>query len=143
MKIDRFSGQYGWLSNFSTCRVVMPDGIEYPSVEHAYQAYKSKDPEQKKKIAKLRTAALAKREGRRLKVRDDWESIKLKVMFTALNRKFSADNPQFVENLLGTGNAELVEGNTWGDTYWGVCRGQGENNLGKLLMKIRDGLQSK
>ena len=40
-------------------------------------------------------------------------------------------------NLLATGKATLVEGNSWGDTFWGVCRGKGKNMLGKILMRVR------
>ena len=56
-------------------------------------------------------------------------------MLTGLRYKFS--NPDLKEKLLATGNEELVEGNWWGDQYWGICDGIGKNKLGKLLMKVR------
>lgn len=54
--------------------------------------------------------------------------------------KFSGKDPFLTRALMATGNAELVEGNTWNDTFWGICNGTGENHLGKLLMKVRANL---
>ena len=73
--------------------------------------------------------------GRHLPLRPDWEDVKLSVMEGLLRQKFREE--PFKSQLKATGDAQLVEGNYWGDVYWGVCRGQGENHLGKLLMKIR------
>ena len=81
----------------------------------------------------------AKKAGREIICRSDWKEIKDSVMELALRIKFQ--NKVLCEKLLNTGNSELVEGNWWGDTYWGVCEGKGENRLGKILMKIRDELR--
>lgn len=89
-----------------------------------------------KKIASLKTPGQAKREGQKLALRDDWERIKIEVMRILLFEKFLS-HPDLAERLIATGEAELVEGNTWGDTYWGVCDGKGLNMLGKLLMDLR------
>ena len=78
----------------------------------------------------------AKRLGRRVELRPDWESVKYDVMYQVCKAKFT-QNPNLLERLLATGDAELVEGNTWGDQVWGVCKGVGENHLGKTLMRIR------
>jgi ribA/ribD-fused uncharacterized protein len=104
------------------------------STEAAYQAAKTTDPELRKPFIHMNPAQ-AKRAGRRLPMRPDWDAVKLQVMEDVLRIKFSV--APFRTWLLNTGDEELVEGNTWGDTFWGVCGGVGENHLGKLLMKIR------
>ncbi len=135
--ITRFNGGFFWLSNFARCEVML-DGQTYQSVEHAYQAAKSLDPEYRKKI-KTMTAGEAKRAGRRTKLRLGWEGDKLDVMEGLLRQKFNISG--FREDLIATGDAELIEGNDWGDVYWGKCHGQGANHLGRLIMKIRDELK--
>lgn len=77
----------------------------------------------------------AKRAGQRLALRPDWEQIKQAVMLNLQRQKYSY--PELRTLLLATGNLELIEGNTWGDTYWGVCNGVGDNWLGKILMQVR------
>jgi ribA/ribD-fused uncharacterized protein len=139
--IDSFQGSYRWLSNFEKVEITMPDGITYPSIEHAFQAHKVIDLEARQNIANLSTPKDAKKLGRHLKLREDWEEVKFDVMLTALRLKFQT--PWLREMLLQTGHAELVEGNTWGDTVWGVCNGVGKNHLGRLLMKVRRELQKK
>ncbi len=133
--IDTFDGPHRFLSNFWPCSIVY-DGVEYPSVEHAYQAAKTTDIEKRLAISKLATAAAAKKAGRNVALREDWEQVKLAVMTELVSLKFIY--PDLLQQLLDTDNAELIEGNWWGDTYWGVCDGKGENHLGKILMKIRD-----
>ena len=136
--IDSFSGEYDFLSNFSPAEVCWA-GDSYPTVEHAYQAAKSNDPQVRERFAFLKTPGEAKREGRKIAIRDDWESIKINVMRNLLIQKFS--DPVLLAKLKATAPHELIEGNWWNDTFWGVCRGIGKNNLGKLLMEIRDGLE--
>lgn len=131
--IGEFRGVFRFLSNFVPARVIL-DGVEYPSIEHAFQAAKTLIPDQRKRFVGG-TAAVAKRNGRALLLREDWESVKIGVMEALLRQKFAAD--PFRSMLLATGNAMLVEGNYWGDRFWGVCGGVGENHLGRLLMKIR------
>lgn len=134
--IDSFKGEYEFLSNFYPATVSY-EGDMYPSVEHAFQAAKTLDPQMRLKI-RLSNAAGAKKLGRQLDLRSDWETIKLDVMRELLKAKFS--DPELRAKLKATGRESLVEGNWWGDTFWGVCRGQGENHLGVLLMEIRDSL---
>jgi ribA/ribD-fused uncharacterized protein len=88
----------------------------------------------------LSTAGHAKRAGRKLKLRKDWDEIKLTVMEEVLKMKFLG-NQKLAQKLIDTGDAVLIEGNWWNDTYWGVCNDKGENHLGQLLMKIRKELQ--
>lgn len=133
--IDSFDGDYRWLSNFWPCEVEF-EGEMYPSVEHAYQAAKTTDPTLRKVIAEAKTPGKAKKLGNGLALRNDWQTVKMVVMEQLLRQKF-APSSELATKLLETGSKELVEGNWWGDVYWGVCKGNGENNLGKLLMKIR------
>ena len=136
MTIDRFSGTYRWLSNFWPCTVTL-DGEEYRSVEHAYQAAKTLDPEERLEFRRPdTTAAIAKQLGRHVTQRWDWPMARVAVMTQLTFQKFR-DHPELGALLLATGDEELVEGNTWGDHFWGVCEGQGTNHLGRILMTVR------
>jgi N-glycosidase YbiA len=135
--ISSFTGDYRFLSNFYPSDVEL-DGIVYPSVEHAYQAAKTLDKEERKVFHKrpLPSAAEAKKLGRKSSLRSDWEGVKLQVMEDLLVQKFA--HKELQEQLLATGQSLLVEGNWWGDSFWGVDNKKGgQNHLGKLLMKIR------
>lgn len=134
-RIGSFSGEYRYLSNFWPAEVTF-EGHRYPSVEHAYQAAKSLDAAARSRIAALPTPSEAKRAGRALTYRSDWDRVKLDVMEQCVRDKFK-NNADLGAKLLATGEAELVEGNDWGDEFWGVCEGRGANHLGKILMKIR------
>jgi ribA/ribD-fused uncharacterized protein len=131
--VDSFQGEYRWLSNFWPAQVSYA-GVEYPSVECAYQAAKFADPEVRGMFRGLRSGD-AKRLGRKYTPTDDWEYRKFGVMLDLVRQKFS--NAALRDLLLATGDAELIEGNHWGDTYWGVSNGLGQNNLGKILMQVR------
>lgn len=136
--IDKFDGtEYGFLSNFYSSPIQY-EGIVYPTVEHMFQALKALDIETRKKIANAATPGQAKRLGRSVALREDWEEVKVDVMRTALQLKFS--DPTLRAKLIATGDAELIEGNTWNDRFWGVCRGTGKNMLGLLLMEVRRNL---
>lgn len=129
--------RYKFLSNFYPVEVEF-EGYIYSSVEHAYQAAKTFSEKHRLDIYNCKTPGQAKRLGKKVPMRPDWELVKLDVMKDLLQKKFKSS---YLAGLLkGTGDAELVEGNWWGDTYWGVCNGEGENHLGKLLMEIRDTL---
>ena len=132
--IDRFTGEYEFLSNFYPSEVEYK-GIKFPTVEHAFQAAKCKTKEEMQKFTEYETPGKAKRAGRKVDLRDGWETVKFFVMEELLRQKFS--NPAMARKLLDTGGIVLVEGNHWNDTFWGVCDGKGENHLGVLLMKIR------
>lgn len=133
--IDSFQGEFRFLSNFFPAEVSL-DGVEFPSVEHAYQAAKNFDKDRRLKFVGL-TAGQAKREGRKTATRPDWEQVKVSVMTKLVTEKFTR-NLELQKKLLDTGDAELIEGNTWGDVFWGVCKGKGENHLGKILMQVRE-----
>lgn len=136
--ITEFQGEHRYLSNFWPAPILW-DGIVFPSAEHAYQAAKTHDRTARQYMARL-TPGQAKRYGRTVDIRSDWEAIKVETMREIVALKFGT-HEHLANKLLATGSAMLVEGNTWGDTFWGVCRGRGENHLGKILMQIRSELQ--
>lgn len=136
--VKSFVAQYAFLSNFFVSPVYYK-GIVYETAEHAYQSAKTDDPVWKERVRTATTPGKAKRTGKFLIVKPDWESIKVDVMEEILRSKFR--NPTLAKLLLVTGTKELIKGNTWNDTFWGVCNGVGENHLGKLLMKIRHELK--
>lgn len=143
--IDSFEGEYEFLSNFYPSEINI-GGIKYPTVEHAFQAMKVADTRVRLKIAAAPTPGQAKRMGRSVDLRPDWEQVKMAVMQICLQKKF--DIPELREKLLATGNAELIEGNTWHDNCWGSCHcpkcgNKGTNWLGKLLMNRRVMLKNK
>lgn len=139
--IDDFDGLYRWLSNF------WPDGPG--SNEHYYQAAKTDDPVWAARILAARLPNDAKKLGRKCPARSTWDDEKLDIMRALLWVKFTPGS-EMAGKLLATGDAELIEGNWWHDTHWGVCTGKrcksaphephGDNHLGKLLMEIRVGL---
>lgn len=137
--VTRFAGDHFFLSNFYPAWVEL-DGMEYPSVEHAYQAAKTLDAEIRRAVQQCASPAEAKAIGSGLDLRPDWETLKFEVMEALLLQKFS--QPDLRRMLLATGNALLIEGNDWGDRIWGCTRSDaggwiGENRLGRLLMMIR------
>jgi ribA/ribD-fused uncharacterized protein len=138
MAITKFSGSYRFLSNFYPCSIDY-EGLTYPSVEAAYQAAKTTDPVLRLMFTEMKPGD-AKRSGRELPLRPDWETIKLSVMTELIQQKFSR-HPNLAELLVMTSDQELIEGNTWGDTFWGVCKGVGENHLGKILISVRKDLK--
>lgn len=159
--IDGFDGEYHFLSNFAASRFVcqftvddgtgfeyLPVPYEAPTLEHAYQASKTRNRQEIHDIMRAPTAGKSKRLGRKATMRKDWDRIKDNVMLELLTKKF--EDPYLRDLLLRTGSAILVEGNTWHDNYWGdchcenrdglhpECRKDGKNMLGYLLMQLRD-----
>jgi len=133
--IDRFQGEYGFLSNFHAAPITF-ERIVYPTVEHAFQAAKAKDRALKLSVANAPSPGAAKRMGRKLHLRPDWEMVKVDIMRALVRLKFSTHS-ELRAQLLATGDAMLIEGNTWNDTFWGVCQGNGRNQLGEILMEVR------
>ena len=138
--IKWFTGENRWLSNFYWVDVSY-DGEVYPSTEHAYQASKTLDKDERIKVKNARTFTESKRLGYKVPLREDWEEVKLGVMFDLVYQKFNENN-HLKKLLLGTGDKILFEMNTWGDLYWGVdLSGKGENKLGIILMNVRKRLR--
>ena len=135
----RFRNEYWFLSNMYPCSIWYEGALDgkyiFRSVETIFQMMKCDDDNEKKGF-ELLNGFEAKKRGRRVKLRDDWNEIKLDVMRDILEVKFSIPD---LRNKLIRVNDEIVEDNNWGDRYWGRCNGIGKNMLGKLLMEIRDG----
>ena len=147
--IDKFEGRWRFLSNFYPCKIEH-QGIDYPSVEHFYVAMKVNDEQLingryytpgdfREMISTIEGAGLVKKIGQQVKIRRDWETKKLEVMNWGVREKFK--NNELKELLLSTEDQELIEGNWWKDTFWGVCNGKGKNHLGKILMDVRNELR--
>ncbi|MGH8792470.1 MAG: GTP cyclohydrolase II [Stackebrandtia sp.] len=136
--IDNFSGEWEFLSNYYP-GVVEFEGDFYPALEHAYQAAKTTDVAVREQIRATIDPDRSKELGRANNNRPDWDEIKPAVMRQLVRTKFSC--PFLGQKLLDTGDAQLIEGNTWGDVFWGVCDGVGENVLGQILMEVRASLQ--
>jgi ribA/ribD-fused uncharacterized protein len=143
--IKGFTGDYRWLSNFWSADILF-EGITFPSTEHAY-VYSKLTEEDKTNLSVgsglqqllAQSAGQMKRFGRSVQIRKNFDDIKVSVMTEITAVKYSAANPELVENLLATGNAYIEETNSWGDTFWGVSiEGVGLNNLGKIIMARRD-----
>ncbi len=138
-KIKRFQCEYRWLSNFWKCEVKYKD-MTFPSNENFYQAMKTKDKNKRLEFITM-TPAEAKAEGKWIETshmfRTDWLDVKEDVMLYGLREKFKEQ--YLKERLLETGDLIIEEGNSWNDVFWGICSktGEGENRLGKLLMKLR------
>ena len=139
-KVFGFTNGHRFLSNFWPSPVKF-DGEVYPSVEHAFHAAKTNDPDERQLVREQLSPGRAKKIGRRVTLRPDWEKVKVDVMRRLVREKFR--DRCLKQKLLATGDQEPVEYNTWGDTYWGVCTRirQGQNWLGKILMEVREELQ--
>lgn len=141
MIINQFRQEYSFLSNFYPSPIKY-GGYMYPTVEHLFQALKTHDENIRYKIRQAFGPAKAKKIGRSIALRSDWEEVKDQLMEDIVCLKFS-QNPLLKAQLLATGNVELIEGNTWNDIYWGVNlkTGKGLNKLGKILELVRSCLQ--
>lgn len=137
--IDSFQNEYYFLSNFYPCSVTYR-GITYPSSEAAFHAQKTFDVYEQLKFTRM-TPSESKRAGRKIALRPDWEDVKYHIMHEIVLQKF-LQNEDLRLHLLSTGEYELVEGNWWNDTFWGVCNGEGKNSLGHILMDVREYLRT-
>ena len=145
-KIDSFSGEHEFLSNFSYSPMTF-HGIGVPTAEHAFQMMKASTDDMRQFVAMAPTASQAKSRGRGVKIRGDWEQIKFDVMYRIQQEKYR-QNPHLRKLLLATGDAELEEGNWWHDNTYGNCKCErcrdieGHNMLGNILMKVREELRN-
>jgi ribA/ribD-fused uncharacterized protein len=139
--IDSFRGKYFFLSNFFL-KPVYYKSEWYKSSEHAFQAQKATNRKDKQYVQNAKSAAQAKRRGKEIMCRKRWNEIKMMVMYEILLCKFT--DGILADKLLDTKDDLLVEGNSWGDKYWGMVKDpktgdwKGDNFLGKLLMKVRN-----
>jgi ribA/ribD-fused uncharacterized protein len=139
--IKEFKGRNSYLSNFSASTIRFL-GRQYPTVEHAFQSFKTHNPDQRQAILNAPDAYEAKQLGKICDIRPDWDDIRDDVMLQLVRAKFF-QHQELAVRLLNTGDALLQEGNTWDDTYWGVDAktGEGQNRLGEILMQVRDELR--
>lgn len=138
--ITSFRNKYFFLSNFYEAPIIF-DNVRYRNNEAAFQAQKCIDPEDRKKFSEL-DPTTAKKMGRKIKLRSDWEDVKVGLMRKIVFAKFT-QHPNLTVELLNTKDEELVEGNNWGDKVWGQVNGEGQNLLGKILMEVRDEIRLK
>ena len=162
--IVSFTGEHAFLSNFAVTPFRLPGQVtEWPTAEHCFQAAKAPDHAGLKRVAAASTPAEAKRLGRSFALPANWEQVKRPVMMSIVLAKFMAEgNARLRERLAETGRRLLVEGNTWGDMYWGAVLAPedvhmfaplsagtqwpdgngrvlaGQNWLGRILMMVRD-----
>lgn len=136
--IHGFFGPYRFLSNFHFVNVEL-DGEIYRTTEHAYQAAKTLDLDARRMIQRLSHPRDARIAGQAVPMRERWEAQhKWETMYDLTCQKFSKGH--LMHDLIATYPLYLEETNTWGDVYWGVCRGKGRNELGKILMRVREEL---
>lgn len=127
-----FTGKLAFLSNFYRCTVEI-NGFKFKNAEAAYQSFKNLDHQIEFESLE---ANKAKQYAKKIPLRNDWDSIKLDVMYKVVKAKF-IQNWYLGEWLIQTNDSDLVEENSWGDTFWGTCNGIGENHLGNILKKIK------
>lgn len=137
--IKGFFGENRFLSNFYPAKIIHGD-FEFYNAEAAYQAAKTLNNELRAQIATMTNPAQAKRFGKSIPIRNDWEKVKVQIMEDICYIKF-INNPKLRDKLLATGDRYLEEVNTWGDKFWGTVDGEGMNKLGFTLMKLRDKLR--
>lgn len=143
--ITSFQGDYEFLSNFYPCTITL-GGLTFPSVENAYQAMKCVNPSDMIQFTNIGPAE-AKKLGRKVTMRSDFDNIKYNVMRSLLDQKF--EDKTFKKMLLDTAPESIVEGNYWHDNYWGICTCEkcrneiGYNHLGELLQRKRNLLSSR
>lgn len=146
--IDNFQGVHRFLSNFWVAMVFYEDRA-WPSSEHAYQAMKTLDKDQQEAIRICQSPGAAKKLGRQVTIRGDWDEVRIGIMTDIVREKFK-QNPIILRKLLETGDKILIEGNRWHDNVWGDCncnkrigcQTKGTNHLGKILMKVREELRN-
>lgn len=131
-----FFGHYRWLSNFHLVNIEI-DGITYSSTEAAYMSFKKKDRKYKIKLSQATPLEAKKIGSGNFKPVNNWDGIRIPSMYYVNKLKYLNDLG-LRKRLLDTGDLYIEETNTWHDKFWGVCNGKGENNLGKILMKIRE-----
>jgi len=144
--INEFVGKYRFLSNFDDKEVTYK-GLTFLNSEACFQAQKSLT-ETGKSVFTIMNPSDAKKLGRKVKLRKDWEKVKADIMLEIVRAKFS-QNKDIAKKLLDTGDQDLTEGNTWHDNYFGVCscdrciNETKRNVLGKVLMIVRKELREK
>lgn len=144
-KVVEFCDEFRFLHNFYPAPVLLPksDGFTYPSVEHAYQACKTDNMIERAVIRSFGNPGDAKRHTRTFALPTNWDNVKVEIMENLVLQKFSVD--PLKKNLLTTGDTILINGNHWGEMFWGIDLPtmKGANILGTILMNIRASLSGR
>lgn len=147
--IQGFQGEYRFLSNFWYAEIILPysitafnkdDTFKAHTNEHAYQACKALTFLGFTTVLHCDTPGKAKRMGKSITIRDNWNNYRTNTMYLINVAKYT-QHRELRKKLLATDNQEIQEVNHWNDQFWGICNGKGENNLGKILMQIREELK--
>lgn len=158
--VNGFRNEFFFLSNFYPSLISVSfknEFFEFPTAEHVFQAMKVKaissnddknsyqDPvELLRQLESSKAPVKAKYWGRKIKINVEyWDSISIKAMRKTLDLKFT-QHQHLKDKLIDTNDTKLVEYNSWNDTFWGVneSTGIGENNLGILLMELRESVRN-
>lgn len=131
-----FRNEYWFLSNMYPCKIRV-NGLEFQCAEACFQSFKTTDLELRKKFQNL-NGFEAKKLGKKIKLRPDWNNIRLEVMYRVVLAKFR-QHPELFRKLKNV-SEPIVEDNTWHDTFWGMCNGVGKNNLGIILTAVQNNL---
>lgn len=134
-----FRNEYWFLSNMYPCEIRV-NGLVFTCAEACFQSFKTTDLNERKKFQGI-DGFEAKKLGRSVSLRSDWNDIRIEVMFRVIHAKFN-QHPDLTKKLKDTGDLLIIEDNTWKDTFWGVCNGKGYNILGQILMSERDQINS-
>lgn len=137
MSINQFTGDYEFLSNFYNAPIFF-NGLSFQNAEAAFEAQRTDDINVRKRFCRL-SGNKAKALGRRVEERDNWNYEKEDIMRKIVHEKFKT-HKELAQKLIATGDEELINVNTWRDSYWGISNGSGKNKLGRILMEIRDEL---
>jgi len=138
--INQFKYEYSFLSNFFPC-IILQDGYEYSSVEHAFQATKACSLLDRELIRNAKTPKESKYLGHKIQIRRDWDKIKNNIMIELVRKKFMYQ--PLKSKLINTNDEFIEEGNYWHDNHFGNCKCPkcalivGENVLGNILMQVR------
>lgn len=140
-----FQGEHRWLSNFFPVPIRF-EGNHFPSVENAYQAAKFSQSHERIKF-EICAPSTAKHWGKKATLRSTWNEERVALMKFLVTQKFT--DPEFADLLRSLPQyCAIIEGNKWGDNFWGAVYNsttgqfEGENNLGKIIMDIRDRLHA-
>ena len=134
-----FRNEYWFLSNMYPCEIRV-NGLVFTCAEACFQSFKTTDVNERKKFQGI-NGFEAKKLGRSVSLRSDWNDIRIEVMFRVIHAKFS-QHPELTKKLQNTGDLPIIEDNTWKDTFWGRYNGKGHNLLGQILMSERDWINS-
>jgi ribA/ribD-fused uncharacterized protein len=132
--IDSFTDTYRFLHSYAY--LATPIRLweqNWLTAEHTFHAGKTANPSDFRFIRDAPTPGEAYRRGRKIALRPDWGQVRRQIMLQVVTAKFS--NPDLRGQLVATGSAPLINGNSWGDDYWGAVPTT-SNPVGELWQAI-------